>query len=312
MNGLHLVRDVRKANAVTHAGKFHADDVLATILVVLLLGKVFLARVSEVGSNITSRFKPPIIYDIGGGTFDHHQAGAPIRENGVRYAAFGLLWKAYGPRILREHYKCSHSEAILVAEMLDKDFVQGIDYEDNKKDIVVNVRIPTICLSTIIAGFNTTWEDASPEAEEEAFIKAIDFAYTAFNNMVLQTIAKLRSKPIVEHAIEESKENILVLPRYVPWKDWLLSSNNPKAKEILYVIFPSKRIMGYDIMSVPKRLGSKFLRKPFPDSWAGLEGLALAQKLNVPMAQFCHLERYMASANSIDAALTMAKLSMTS
>ena len=33
-----------------------------------------------------------IVFDIGRGEFDHHQKDSRIRENGVPYAAFGLLW----------------------------------------------------------------------------------------------------------------------------------------------------------------------------------------------------------------------------
>lgn len=313
MNGVHLIHDLKKANAITHSGKWHADDILSTILLLLVLGEVFLLRVPEVTKNMVSRFKPPIIYDIGGGAFDHHQANAPIRPNGIRYAAFGLLWRAYGVRILKEHYNCSHSDAVAIAEMFDRDFVQGIDYADNKKDNAPSVHQPMVCLSSLIASFNPSWEDPSQEAEEKGFMRALDFAYIAFDESLSKTISKFHARPIVERAIAENTyKNILVLPHYVEWKEWLLSSEQPKAKDILYVIFPSKRMKGYDIMSVPKRIGSKFLRKPFPISWAGLEGHKLEEALNVPMAYFCHPERYMASARTIDAALNMAALSMIS
>ena len=309
---LTIVRDFAKANAITHSGRFHPDDIFSSLIVLLLSGNVRLARVPEINKEMISKPKPPIIFDIGGGSFDHHQSNAPIRSNGVRYASFGLLWKSYGVRILKERYNCSHSDAVIIADMLDKSFVQAIDYEDNKKDKIPTVQVPTLGLSSVIASFYPTWDNVSPEAEEEAFVRALEIAAVAFNSAILQSIAKLHSKEIVEKAIAESKEHILVLPQYVPWKDWLLESTNPKAKDILYVIFPSSRIKGYDIMSVPKRIGSKFLRKPFPDAWAGLQGIALAQKINVPLAYFCHLERYMASACSLEAAKSMAELAMVS
>lgn len=37
-----------------------------------------------------------IVFDIGRGAFDHHQKDSRIRENGIPYAAFGLLWDAKG------------------------------------------------------------------------------------------------------------------------------------------------------------------------------------------------------------------------
>ena len=41
-----------------------------------------------------------VVFDIGRGQYDHHQKNSRIRENGVPYAAFGLLWEALGEEIL--------------------------------------------------------------------------------------------------------------------------------------------------------------------------------------------------------------------
>ncbi len=38
-----------------------------------------------------------IVFDIGRGQYDHHQRDSRVRENGVPYAAFGLLWEKFGP-----------------------------------------------------------------------------------------------------------------------------------------------------------------------------------------------------------------------
>lgn len=54
---------------------------------------------------ITRGFSVPtdyegIMYDIGGGCFDHHQKDRRIRENRIPYAAFGLLWEKFGECLL--------------------------------------------------------------------------------------------------------------------------------------------------------------------------------------------------------------------
>ena len=33
-----------------------------------------------------------LIYDIGRGKYDHHQEDAELRENGIKYSSFGLLY----------------------------------------------------------------------------------------------------------------------------------------------------------------------------------------------------------------------------
>lgn len=71
------------ARGLTHSGKFHADDVFSTALLELLNPEFQVERVLEVPADFDG-----IVYDIGGGAFDHHQTGAPVRENGVSLCGF--------------------------------------------------------------------------------------------------------------------------------------------------------------------------------------------------------------------------------
>src|SRR5450756_919873 len=73
--------------AMTHGGKFHADDVFSAALLKMIYPGIHIIRAFEVPYGFDG-----IVFDIGFGKFDHHQKDARIRENGVPYAAFGLLW----------------------------------------------------------------------------------------------------------------------------------------------------------------------------------------------------------------------------
>ena len=64
--------------ALTHAGKFHADDVFSGALLRLLRPGIGISRVFQIPENFDG-----LVFDIGWGEFDHHQQGAPVRENGV-------------------------------------------------------------------------------------------------------------------------------------------------------------------------------------------------------------------------------------
>lgn len=79
--------------AYTHAGMFHADDVFATALIKMINPSIKICRVFNVPDNAE------FAYDIGGGKYDHHQQDAEVRENGVPYASFGLLWRELGKEI---------------------------------------------------------------------------------------------------------------------------------------------------------------------------------------------------------------------
>ena len=88
---IRTTNSIQKANLITHGGVFHADDVMATVILEKVFGDVTVCRVLEVPEKLNSNV---IVYDIGGGKWDHHQKGGNgARKNGskigVPYAAAG-------------------------------------------------------------------------------------------------------------------------------------------------------------------------------------------------------------------------------
>ena len=81
-----LIEQIKQkdACAFTHGGKFHADDVFSSALLLYINPEISITR----GNNVPEDFSG-IVFDIGRGEFDHHQKDSRIRENGVPYAAFG-------------------------------------------------------------------------------------------------------------------------------------------------------------------------------------------------------------------------------
>jgi uncharacterized UPF0160 family protein len=135
---------------VTHNGIFHADDIFATAALSILLDgniKVVRTRDEELFK------KADYIYDVGGiydesmDKFDHHQhGGAGKRENGVPYAAFGLVWKKYGETITGSKQ---------VAQKIDEHLVQAVDSHDNgiktyKKEGEVEPYLIERCFSSFL------------------------------------------------------------------------------------------------------------------------------------------------------------------
>ena len=64
----------------THGGLFHADEVFASVVLCTIFEKRF-SEVNRVFQIPDDASDSDIIYDIGGGKFDHHQKGG----NGVRW-----------------------------------------------------------------------------------------------------------------------------------------------------------------------------------------------------------------------------------
>lgn len=82
---------------IVHRGVFHADDVLCCAMARIINPGVVIVRsnnpapedVASDGSNGVW------VADVGLGRFDHHQAEVKRHENGVKYAACGLLYEVW-------------------------------------------------------------------------------------------------------------------------------------------------------------------------------------------------------------------------
>ena len=98
----HLLEKIKQKNAsaFTHSGN----------------PEITITRGNQVPENYEG-----LVFDIGRGQYDHHQKNSRIRDNGVPYAAFGLLWEKLGPEILGEE----------LALKFDESFVQPLDINDN-------------------------------------------------------------------------------------------------------------------------------------------------------------------------------------
>ena len=293
--------DIAQANCITHGGTFHADEVMATVLLSKLFSEVKVCRTFKVPDVIS---EDVIVYDIGGGVYDHHQRDFnETRESGVKYSSFGLLWRKFGHQFL------ANVEAPeLVFELFDKGFVEGIDAVDNGQYTSTNeAKIATI--SGVISAFNPRWdEETNPD---EAFIKAVEFAEVMFDNAFNTAISTAKAKSIVETAVEKSANGIMILADYVPWQEHVFSSSNHKAKDILYVVFPSNR-GGYIVNCVPDAPGSFGKRKPLPEKWAGLTGKEFAEISGVETANFCHVARFICVADTLVDALKLAEIAVNS
>ena len=183
--------------------------------------------------------------------------------------------------------------------------MQGIDAIDNGQFPELNVDYQLNNLSDIIAKFNPTWNEEGKE--EEQFLKAVNFAEIIFDNFLKNIISKIKARNDIEIAIQKSEEQIMILDKFLPWKEFLLESKNPKALEINFVIFPSNR-GGYNIYTVPKSLNSLESRKLFPNEWAGLRDEKLKQVSEIKTARFCHNGRFICVTETQEDAIKLAKI----
>lgn len=292
---IKMTKEFANTNLITHGGVFHADEVVATVILAKVLGNVNVCRTFKLPDEMN---KSAIVYDIGFGKYDHHQKGGNgSRENGVPYASAGLIWRDFGSKLVAN--TCNPEE---VWRFVDEELIQGIDAVDN--GVVPKQDLKGMSFSKCVSNFNPGWD--SQEAADDAFVKACSFAEIVFDNVLANAISKAKAKSGVEEAINHSENGIMILKEFMPWQDHIFSSSNLKAESILFVVFPSNR-GGYNVQAVPDAPGSMEKRKPLPEAWAGLNGQVLAEISGVKTATFCHTGRFICSAETLEDALKMAR-----
>jgi len=265
-----------KNNAMTHGGKFHADDVFSSALLKLINPDIQIIRTFEVPQDFDG-----IVFDIGCGKFDHHQEGAKVRENGVPYAAFGLLWREFGESIIGAG--CPSEQAAKEAEHFDETFIEPLDEDDN-----------TGCgnqLAGVINTFNPSWD--SDKSSDQCFIEAVDFAFVILKKKMDSIVSIYRAKELVETALADAKDNIVLLPKFAPWRMVLVPSDAE------FVIYPSQR-GGYSAQVIPADSDSKEPKYNFPEEWAGKPADELARISGIKTLTFCHKGRFLISADSLE------------
>lgn len=277
------------ATAFTHSGKFHADDVFSSALLLYLNPEIRIIRENKVPEDFDG-----IVFDIGRGRYDHHQKDSRIRENGIPYAAFGLLWEKLGPEILGEE----------LAQKFDESFVQPLDNNDNTGEKNE--------LATLIGNFNPTWDVQG--GNDEAFFQAVSVAGMILENKFERYLGNERADKRVEEILEEhqkailsgekSKEEarILILPEFVPCQKRLSET------DIAFVIFPSNR-GGYCIQPQKKEYSLNY-KCSFPVEWLGLENEELVAATGLPSAGFCHKGGFLMTTGTLEDAVKACEISL--
>ena len=294
-----IVDDINYTNGVTHSGTMHADEVFATAFLDLLFEDFKVMRVKEVDKEIPSNV---IVYDIGKGKFDHHQKAAKVRDNGIKYSSFGLLFAEYGLEYLKK-LKLKNSKAIY--NYFVKDFIEAIDAIDNGifPEIKASYKVKTV--SDVIKLFNPSY--LSSDLEDEQFLKAVNLAEIILKEELKNVVGKVNASKKVKALLNKTKGSILVLDEYMPYEETILSSR--AFKRIKFVIYPSNR-GGYGIKTVPISLTDKTSRVYFPKQWGGLSNEDLVKVTKVKDALFCHANRFLMTSVSLDSAIKLAKMAI--
>ena len=296
---------------VTHSGTFHCDDAFAYAVLCAALG------VSAPGHDHTlTRTRDPAViaaadyvwdvgaaYDAAAGRFDHHQRGAPRREDGLPLSAAGLVWRTHGEAAVRALLPPEAAPlAAAIATVIDTEIVRRIDAIDN------GVAHPedTLGLASLVEDCNLSWDSpfvGLPAAEDAAFLRAADLAADVLRRRVNAVRARLAADAVVLAAHQCSADpGILELDRKLPWQEPVFAHDLP----VLFAVYPVPAGT-WMVDAMPPEPGSYAQRVPLPAAWAGLRDAELAVVSGVADAVFVHPQRFVGGARSRDGALALAQ-----
>lgn len=299
----------KKILIATHAGSFHTDDVFAAATLHLYLKKQKQPYTLVRTTDPDVLAKADIVFDIGRiydeqtNRFDHHQkGGAGQRENGIPYAAFGLVWKTYGPLLC---------ESLELAQEIDRYFVQAVDASDNGVDLFEK-KFSDVSLNTlesVVGSFNLSF-DENEDLVDEHFSEIASFATRILERVIHQTKAQYVVNARVKELYQEQGQGeLLVVDEMFGRVPIAIAAQN--FSDVLYFVYPGKRDGNWNVYATRVSQDSFKSKKPFPESWQGLQGDELATATGVSDAVFCHNSGFLCVAKTKEGALLLAKKALS-
>ena len=299
----------------THGGTFHLDDAFAYAVLRLALGlrgagedhALVRTRDEAVVAGADVAWDVGAVYDPAAGRFDHHQRGAPVRDDGLPYSAAGLVWRHHGEAAVAAMLASPGAAdlAVAVASEIDREVVRRIDAIDNG----FGEPGDALGLASLVEDLNPVWDSpavGNQQAEDAAFLRAAELAEGFLRRRVEAVRARLAADAVVlaAHALS-ADPRVLELDGKLPWEGPVFAHGLP----VLYAVYPVPN-GNWMVDAMPPQPGSFAQRLPLPEAWAGLRDADLAAACGVPDAVFAHARRFVAAARSREGAMAMARRSI--
>ena len=297
----------KKVTIVTHNSGFHTDDIFAVATLCLVLEKdnevtVIRSRQRDIIESGDYVVDTGEVYDAENNRFDHHQSGgAGLRDNGIPYASFGLVWKKFGQQL---------SGSSEVATRIDQSIVQPIDAGDNGIKFMETkiADLHPVDVGLITSLFTPTWNEDLTKIDD-VFLELVSYAKSFLTRAIKSISDSEKGKRLVLEIYKNSSDKrYITLPnsRY-PWEEVLSELPEP-----LFVLYQNINNETWSIKSIRNDMFSYEPRKKLPESWGGKRDEELEKITGVSGAVFCHNARFMAVAKTKEAILKMAEIALNS
>lgn len=296
---MRLLYSVVMINVATHSGSFHPDEVFAVATLQLFLGDSDLQIIRTRDESVIEKADWVIdvggVYDVETNRFDHHQNGSPMRDNGIPYSSFGLVWKHLGEQI---------TGSVEITNFIEEAIAQPVDAGDNGVNLYTlnELKVAPCEMYSVIGSFKPVW--GSDKTEDEAFVEAVDFARGFLERKISFAKANIEMKQVVQAGYEAAENKaLLVFDEPVNRHSFI------EYPDVNVIVYPSESSgeQTWRAVVIATDYHTFSNRAEFPEAWAGLRDVELAAVSGIEDAVFCHKGRYFFVAHSKEGAIKAAQ-----
>lgn len=271
----------------THDGSFHADEVTACSLLLLFdridKNKIVRTRDPELLARCEYVCDVGGVYNPGLKRFDHHQ----VEYRGSLSSAGMVLLSLKEKGVIDQHLYDAFNHGLIL----------GVDAHDNG---VAKLEVGTTSFSQVVSNFMPIDHDASAEEMNRAFFSAVDFV-VGYLDRFKQRFTYTRSCETLVREKMAAGGQALIFDRSIPWMDNFFDLGG-EVHPAQFVIMPSGG--HWKLRGIPPTLSERMkVRKPLPESWAGLHAEDLHKASGIHGAIFCHKGRFISIWETKEAAL---------
>ncbi|MDP1608516.1 MAG: MYG1 family protein [Chlamydiales bacterium] len=278
----------------THDGSFHADEVTACSLLLLFdcidLSQVHRSRDPEVLKKCDYVCDVGGIYDPDQRRFDHHQLDYQGSMSSAGMVLLYLKEKSFVDHHLYEHFH--------------KGLVLGVDQHDNG---IARTEIGTASFSHVVSNFLPIVYDVSSDEMNKAFFEAVDFVVGHLDRMRRRMKYTAACRNLVQEAMKQSGA-VIVFNEAIPWMDNFFELGG-EVHPAQFVVMPAGK--HWKLRAVPPSNHERLhMRKPLPQSWAGLRDEQLQELTKISGAIFCHKGRFISIWETKEDAIRASRLAL--
>lgn len=278
-------RPGRNLKFCTHGGDFHADELLATAVLMQELPQYKIEVIRTRNPQIMRRCD--IVYDVGGGKYDHHGINKVFYPNGIPMAACGKIL----------------NDAIVnrdLVEGLRRKLFYAVEAHDNGAELP-----PFIAPSRLgfVSAFSLNWtERYDDRLIDRMFFEALPIVRRVYERITEAVIADIKATEYINTKAEKIYDGkFLLLDQWCPAYDY--TRTHP---EFLGSIYP--RANGWTIRLAPSMRKKYATKIRAPESWRGKYDTELDKSTGLTDGVFCHNAGFICVFKTRDAAIKAAKI----